>query len=142
MLPFLVDMNRLFERFVSAWLRANLPPGFVVETKRPMTFSEIYDLHYQADIVLFRRGSDRPLAVIDTKYKAAGLPESGDVHQIIHYAMMLNTTRAFLVYPQSIARKLDEKSGGVRVQNAGFDLGQALDSAGNALCAQLLADIG
>ena len=141
MLPFLVDMNRLFERFVSAWFRANLPPGFVVETKRPMTFSEIYDLRYQADIVLFRRGSDKPLAVIDTKYKTAGLPESGDVHQIVHYAVMLNTTRAFLVYPQKIAQKLDETSGGVRVQNAGFDLSGDLDSAGTALCSDLLADI-
>jgi 5-methylcytosine-specific restriction enzyme subunit McrC len=142
MLPFLVDMNRLFERFVSAWLKANLPSDFIVETKRPMTFSEIHDLRYQADIVLFRRGSNKPLAVIDTKYKAAGLPESGDVHQIIHYAMMLNTARAFLVYPQTIARKLDEKSGGIRLQNVAFDLSQILDSAGNALCTQLLADIG
>jgi len=87
----------------------------------------------KADLVLYDRFQDRCLAVLDAKYKAAGPPAAGDVHQVRSYAEFLGCREALLVYPQALDHPLNLQSPGICARSIGFPLDGDLDAGGQAL---------
>jgi 5-methylcytosine-specific restriction enzyme subunit McrC len=134
MIPFLVDMARLYEQFVAAWLKRRLAPTHRVATQVHTPVSG--DLHFTIDLVI---SAGRQRWVVDTKYKvpAAG-PEAADVAQVLAYAQVQGAQEAVLVYPAPIPLPLDGTVRGIRLRTLSFQLDSNLDVAGESLVAALL----
>ena len=134
MIPFLVDMARLYEQFVAAWLKARLAATHRVATQVHTPVSG--DLHFTIDLVI---SAGRQRWVLDTKYKSpTNGPDTADVAQVLAYAQVQGAQQAVLVYPTPLATPLDVQVGGVRLRTLTFALDHHLNAAGETLVAQLL----
>lgn len=133
MLPFLVDMGRLFEEFVAAWLVKNLPDQLDLRVQEHRRLGERDDLAFRIDLVVREAASGRPMMVLDTKYKATESPAMVDVQQVVTYAESVGCNDAVLVYPVSLARPFDERVGAIRVRSLAFDLRRPIEQAGAEL---------
>jgi 5-methylcytosine-specific restriction enzyme subunit McrC len=131
---FIIQMPRLFERFVAAWLKRNLVAPLRCESQVHLPLD--HRIEFIADLVI-RGVGDQPLAVLDTKYKIHREPDSADIGQVVAYAQHLGCPEAILVYPTSDHRPIDILSRGIRVRSLPFPLDQDLDSAGNELVDRL-----
>ena len=98
---FLVNMATIFEAFVAERLRALLASsGNTVTTQdRRWWLDTDRSVALRPDIVVAR---NTPVCVVDTKYKVladwTGAPPSGDVYQMVAYALALNVPTAHLIY--------------------------------------------
>jgi 5-methylcytosine-specific restriction enzyme subunit McrC len=123
----LVDMNRLFEDFVTISLHEALAPHGIVlhgqDTRH--TLDERERIRLKPDLLLEARG--RPVLVGDAKYKrldVAGL-KNADVYQALAYAVALKLPAAALIYP-SVESRDDHivRHAGVHVLVRTLDLSQ------------------
>jgi 5-methylcytosine-specific restriction enzyme subunit McrC len=136
MLPFLVDMARLYEQFVAAWLTRRLASTHRVAAQVHTPVSA--DLHFTIDLVV-SRGHQR--WVVDTKYKMPSSgPDTADVAQVLAYAQVQGAQEAVLVYPAPIAQPLDVMVHGIRLRTLTFALDDNLDLAGERLVEALLGN--
>jgi 5-methylcytosine-specific restriction enzyme subunit McrC len=135
MIPFVVDMTKLFELFVAEWLLAHLPEGARLTMQETVTFGGPF--HFQIDIVLYDT-EGLPLSVIDTKYKAPSAPSADDVAQVVAYAEAKGCRDAVLLYPTALASPIDLFVGDVRVRSLHFPLDGDLDAAGRTLLERLM----
>lgn len=139
MLPFLVNMNQLFESFVAAWLKAHshrlLDHGLKVTAQETARLSD--SLKFQIDLVLSDAITGVTRYVLDTKYKTPKSPSSSDVQQAIAYAEIKNTTEAVLIYPEDLAQPLNIRPNQVRVRSLTFALADDLEQGGNNFIRQL-----
>ncbi|MGK5446677.1 McrC family protein [Streptomyces radiopugnans] len=98
---FLLDMNKLFEDFVTVALREALKEhGLTAHLQDPHHLDTAGLVRMRPDLVV-RTGDGRvPLAVIDAKYKAekAGRLHNADLYQALAYATVLGLREAHLVY--------------------------------------------
>lgn len=138
MLPFLVDMADLFERFVAEWLRAYLPPRWSLQVQEGVTLGEHNELSFQIDLTLYDEDLGRTASVLDTKYKAIGLPSAADVAQVVAYAEVKGVREAVLIYPTELERRFDVPIGTIWVHGRVFRLDGDLDRAGNAFLDSVL----
>ena len=141
MIPFLVNMARLFELFVAEWLAAHMPTTLMLWAQEfiPIVAST---LTFVADGVIRDRATGAPRCVFDTKYTTAAEPATDDVAQVVAYANALHCPRALLIYPQSLTHPLDAWIGDIHVQSATFALAADLASTGDALLRYILPDVG
>jgi 5-methylcytosine-specific restriction enzyme subunit McrC len=139
MLPFLVNMAKLFELFVAEWLSQNIDPRYEVKAQYTAIPENTDRYKFQIDIVLYDRLSGEPYCVIDTKYKNHSEPEHSDVAQVVTYAELMGCKRAFLVYPVALERRMCLRIGGIQVECACFPLEGDLQSAGEHLIKTLLS---
>ena len=130
MIPFLVDMARLFELFVAEWMRVHLPDGFSLRVQERLETGDSGDLSARADLVLYKHESGRALSVLDTKYKTPEHPTPEDIFQVAGYADLKGCREAFLVYPVPLKRPLDVQVGEVRVRSLVFRLEGDLEEMG------------
>ncbi len=141
MLPFLVNMNQLFESFVAAWLKAHSQllqnRGLRVTTQETVRLSD--SLNFQIDLVLSDTTTGETRYVLDTKYKAPKSPSSSDVQQAIAYAETKNTTEAILIYPQSLEQSLKIQPNQIRVRSLTFAIFDDIEKGGQAFIDQLLS---
>lgn len=136
MIPFLVDMARLYEQFVAAWLTQRLGATHRVSSQVHTPVSG--DLHFTIDLVI---SAGRQRWVVDTKYKTpARGPDTADVAQVLAYAQVQGAQQAVLVYPTPLAHPLDVTVGGVRLRTLTFRLDENLNLAGEILVAALLGN--
>lgn len=141
MVPFIVHMPRLFERFVAAWLAAHLPRSLKLRRQHAVPVGEAGHLRFVADLLLTDAATDWPLAVLDTKYRPmSDGPDAGDLEQVVAYAEAFGCERAALVYPQAVSRP-PFRVGRIRVRALGFPLDGDLEGAGRALLRELLAEL-
>jgi 5-methylcytosine-specific restriction enzyme subunit McrC len=131
---FIIQMPRLFERFVAAWLKRNLPTPLHCEAQIHLPLDR--RIEFIADLVI-RDADERPLAVLDTKYKIDTDPAAADIAQVVAYAEHLGCPEAVLLYPTRQHRPIDIPVGGVRVRSLAFPLDSDLDSAGTELVERL-----
>ena len=130
-IPFELNMPQLFESFVAEWLRANAPPGMTVRCQHNAQLDANFEMKIHIDIVLCDERSQRPIAVLDTKYKANEQPSEADIYQIAFYARELQVNRAMLVYPSTLARPLHMLHGeDILIESPIFDIGLVPDVAG------------
>jgi 5-methylcytosine-specific restriction enzyme subunit McrC len=107
---FLLDMERVFERYVTRGIvdalagrshyRVDVQPCHLAN--RPVPGQP--DIHLRPDLVLTRDG--QPLVVIDCKWKdlAGSPPATEDLYQVLAYCTALGVDRAVLVYPGTRTR--------------------------------------
>lgn len=123
---FLVDMNALFERFVTRVLQRLCPPGLHVRAQLPLHLDEQRTVPIRPDMTI--QHGRRSLAVADCKYKAAKDEfRSSDAYQVLAYCTVTGANDGVLIYPKS------EISGGggsirvrgtsVTIRQVGIDLG-------------------
>jgi 5-methylcytosine-specific restriction enzyme subunit McrC len=136
MLPFLVEMARLFELFVAEWLKAHLPPGLQLKAQERVHLGEAGGLHFEIDLVLYDPAG-RPRCVLDTKYKMTGKPASDDISQVVAYAEAKGCREAILVYPTTLAQPLAIKVGNIQVRSLTFALDGDLEAAGRSFLASI-----
>jgi len=137
MLPFLIYMPVLYERFVAAWLRENLPPEFVLRVHENVHIGSSGAITFDIDLVLEDAESGDVLTVLDTKYKSPERPSTDDVQQVVAYATAKGCNEAILVYPLDLPEPLDERVGSIRVKSLPFELSGDLDEAGRGLLRSL-----
>ena len=68
--------------------------------------------------------------VQDTKYKAASMPSSDDLAQVVAYAEAKGCSEAILVYPGPLTASIDAKVGDIRVRSLAFSVSGDLDEQG------------
>ena len=143
MIPFLVEMPRLFELFVAEWLRVHLPPGLLLEPQYKMTFGRNDEVEIHIDLLLTDAASGRPLWILDTKYKVAEKASSEDIQQVVAYAAARGAARAGLIYPTALSAPLGAEWGqsGVTVRSLAFELGGDLEEAGQRLLGEITAAV-
>ncbi|MEG5063969.1 restriction endonuclease [Microcoleus sp. B3-A4] len=136
MLPFLLDMAKLYEQFVAEWLKANTPKGFFVKPQHLV----IHDQNYfdRIDLLLCDIETNEILYVLDTKYKAPDKVDNTDRNQVVTYATLLNCKNAILIYPQTLKAPIDQQIGAIRVRSLTFSLDSDLNEAGKTFLTSLL----
>jgi 5-methylcytosine-specific restriction enzyme subunit McrC len=138
MLPFLIDMARLYEQFVVAWLRTHLPPPMVLTAQERYDIDRASGLVFAIDIVLRDRATGAVRCVLDTKYKRVSAASTDDIAQVIAYAKAMHCHDAILAYPFPPTRPLDATIGDVRVRSVTFALDRDLAAAGAAFLQDIL----
>lgn len=137
-LPFLVDMARLYERFVAEWLKAHLPAPWSLKVQERVDISQVNTLHFDIDLVLYETETGRVRCVLDTKYKVPDKPATQDVFQVTAYALSKGCRQAILVYPTPLEQPLNEMIGDISVRSLTFSLDGNLEHAGR----KFLQDLG
>ncbi len=142
MLPFVVNMASLYERFVAAWLQRHLPPerSLTVQERHHLeSANDAASLYFDLDLVLYNRKREAALCVLDTKYKADVRPATADIAQVAAYAQAKSAPDALLVYPLAppALPRLDARLGGVRVRGVAFALDGDLEENGHSFLASL-----
>ena len=136
MLPFLVDMDLLFESFVAEWLKKNLPTGWRLSLQKEVDLSEDGWIQGRIDMVLYEGGTMKD--VLDTKYKVAEKPSPEAFNQVVVYALSQEVTEAILVYPFLPRGQSSTKTkNGITVRMLGFPLDGDLDQAGHTLLQEM-----
>jgi 5-methylcytosine-specific restriction enzyme subunit McrC len=139
---FVVEMAPLFERFVSLSLRARLRPPWHVKLQERVALDQAHALELRPDVVVYRQ--DRPVAVVDAKYKlrGGGVPGNPDAYQVLAYARRYGVRRAWLVYPDQPVgeRVFVTHDGANEIVSVGLDLGAAWGKV-EAELEQLAADV-
>ena len=136
MLPFLVDMARLYELFVAQWLKAHPPPCFSIKQQVLVKFDQ--NRHFRVDLLLCERDTGAARYVMDTKYKDAKRAEDADIHQMVSYATATQCHEAVLIYPKPLQEPLNIKNSDIRVRSLTFSLDGELDRAGELFLQDLL----
>lgn len=136
---FLVDMNTLFEDFVTVSLTEALAAdGGRCVPQSHHVLDEAHLVKLRPDLVWFARGG-APAAVVDAKYKAqasTGYPNA-DVYQLLAYCTALRLRVGHLVYAEG-----EGLTKTVRINHAGITVNQhALDltSPAPVILAQIAA---
>lgn len=137
MLPFLVDMARLYERFVAEWLRENLPSQFYLKAQAHYPIDQENRINFVIDLVIYDRDTGQAICVLDTKYKAPISHSTTDIAQAVAYAQASSCQEAILIYPTPLPNPLDQAVGTTRVRSLAFSLDGDLDQAGQTFLGQL-----
>lgn len=143
MVPFNVEMDMLYQKYVANWLQENLPERFEVNRgggeEETVTLTEFAgsDLQYRIDIVLYDRDLDEPVCVIDAKYKDDERPDTGDISQMVGYAKAVGVEETFLMYPSGFDDSLDTWLDDVHVRNLIYPLDGTLDANGDLFVEEL-----
>jgi 5-methylcytosine-specific restriction enzyme subunit McrC len=141
MVPFLVDMDRLYEQFVAEWLAAHLDPGRIrVSHQERVTIDPSGPSWFLVDLVLREANSDRALMVLDTKYKTTP-PAPEDIAQVVAYAEAVGCREAILIYPVRQSHPLDVRVGWTRVRSVAFSVDRDLQQGGRAFVHGALTEV-
>jgi 5-methylcytosine-specific restriction enzyme subunit McrC len=142
MIPFLVDMNSLFEEFIAAWLKTHSqkllePHGLCLKAQEKVILSDHHSLHFRIDLVLEDIATGTTRYVLDTKYKDPEKLKSDDVHQAMAYAETKSTKEAVLIYPAKLDQAFNVRPNQIRVRGLSFDIGGDLEAGGQDFLTQL-----
>jgi 5-methylcytosine-specific restriction enzyme subunit McrC len=136
MLPFLVDMARLYELFVAEWLKAHLPQHLLLKFQEQVNISKT--LHFKTDLVLYDISTGTTRYILDTKYKTPKQPAADDIAQVVAYAVSKDCHEGILVYPEDLTHPLNVLVGDIQVRSLTFSLKDDLDRAGQDFLQNLL----
>lgn len=129
-LPFLINMPRLFEMFVSEWLRIHLFKGLSLKTQVKHHIDQNRKISFNIDNVIYNDSDGKALCVLDTKYKLPTTPSPEDIAQIVAYAAAKECKDAILIFPSDATQSIDTALGGFRVRSLCFPLEGNLEDAG------------
>lgn len=118
---FMVNMNDLFERFVTERLRRTLRDRLVVEAQMPDYLDVGRKVQIKPDLEFRLPGSRQVIYVGDVKYKltAEAVARSPDYYQLLAYTTALNLPEGVLIYCQTDGGK---PAGEITVRQSGTKL--------------------
>ncbi len=128
MLPFLVNMARLYELFIAEWLKQYLPKNLLLKFQEQINISKT--VYFKTDLVLYDISTGTARYILDTKYKTPNQPAAHDIAQVVAYAVSKDCNEAVLVYPADLTHPLDEWVGNIRVRSLTFCLDGNLEHTG------------
>jgi len=140
MIPFIVNMESLYELFVSEWLNSHSLEGYFIEAQKDMVIDRQSNIKVTLDLVLYDEHSHQPKCVLDTKYKI-GPPKNSDIFQVVAYAEANGCQQAILIYPSKLEQPLDLMWGDIRVRNATFSLEGDLENSGQRFIRELIGPL-
>lgn len=128
---FLLDMNKLFEKFITKLLISEAPQGVFVSFQVPMHFDTQRKVRMAPDLVINAAGV--PKIIGDCKYKRLELGEykNFDLYQLASYCIADNVSRGILIYPLSEFDRTDElyiRNTSIAVNQMTIDLSKEGDS--------------
>jgi len=141
MIPFLVNMPRLFELFIAEWMKKHLPNQYRLVSQEEFSIGSNYRVAFKMDLVISDALTGKPLIVLDTKYKASDIPSPDDIAKITFYAMAKGCQNAVLVYPSAITQPLDTSVDRIRIRSAAFTLDKDIEESGKEFLASILEGI-
>lgn len=105
---FLIDMNSLFERFVTQVLRERAQANVTVDDQVPVFLGYSQKVLMQPDIAVSK--GETPVLVADCKYKRIepGQFKNHDMYQMLAYCTATQVQRGLLIYPVHSAVIQDE----------------------------------
>jgi 5-methylcytosine-specific restriction endonuclease McrBC regulatory subunit McrC len=130
MLPFLVDMARLFELLVAEWLQQYLPRTVRLSPQDIVRIGSTGCVEFRIDLTLHDADSGSCLAVMDTKYKITDMPTPEDVAQIVAYAVARGARAGVLIYPRRLSRPFRAEVGGISVHAVSFPIDDDVEAGG------------
>jgi len=139
MLPFLVDMARLFELFVAEWLQQHLPGTVMPRTQDVVRMGSTGYVEFRIDLTPHDADAGTCLAVMDTKYKITDTPTSDDVAQIVAYAVAMGARKGVLIYPRRLSLPFRAEVGGISVQAASFPIDGDVEAGGRGFVEEIAA---
>ncbi|BBA70623.1 McrC family protein [Geobacter sulfurreducens] len=142
MMPFLMDMARLFELFVAEWLILHLPARYELKQQHTVSFGSKNEVKFRMDAVIKDKDTGMPVCVLDTKYKVPDSADSGDIHEVRSYAESIGCTESLLVYPIELHTPLYINAGKIRTRSLTFRLDSDLDDSGKIFMENLFSGIG
>jgi len=133
---FLVNMDSLFESFVSQEVRRRLRLPHVLHLQYQTALDERGSLSIRPDLVVTYAGM--PVYIADCKYKKldTGSHLHGDIYQMLAYATVLGLDEGLLVYPRHenvIEGELRVKHSPVTIRETTLDLSQSVSLIERAL---------
>ncbi|MGB3511264.1 MAG: restriction endonuclease [Microcoleaceae cyanobacterium] len=139
MLPFLVDMARLYEKFVAEWLKFNLPSNLRVKEQEKVDIINP-QIYCRIDLVIYEVKTDKVVYIIDTKYKLTNKPSTNDINQVVAYATYKNCKEAVLVYPKKLTNPINQLAAKskIRLRSLTFSLDANLEKAGQDFLDELI----
>lgn len=138
MIPFVVNMARLFELFVARWMQEKLDKRkYTLGIQKSIHLDNKNEMKIIMDLLIFNAADHKPLIVLDTKYKVHASATTQDYAQVLTYAENIGCTEAVLVYPAELAIPLNIRKNRIRVRGLAFDLGKDLDGAGERFLGDL-----
>jgi len=136
---FTVNMNRLFEQFLTVALTDALA-GYAgrLHAQRVDYLDRDQQARIIPDLTWIRNG--KPSAIIDAKYKdpSDGKAADGDLYQVVAYCAGLGIHRAFLVHATTVLARLVIESANIGITVTGLDLAAPLPALRTQI--QALAD--
>jgi 5-methylcytosine-specific restriction enzyme subunit McrC len=140
---FLVDMNRLFEEFVTQVLLERQPSDAKLMPQMPMPLDSEGKVTLRPDLVV-QKGHDVVL-VADCKYKRTGPDEfqNHDIYQALAYCEAARISESLLIYPLHSQNSRDEirvLKADITVRRVTINLGGGLDELREA-CDTLANDV-
>ena len=127
---FLLDMNLLFEMFVTRVLEVRAPLGVDLQAQAGMHLDYGRRVGIRPDFLVQAVG--RVLAAADCKYKRIWSDEykNHDIYQVLAYCLAAGTDRGLLIYPRHIEDIDDDiqvLNTAVQIRRLSFDLGKCWD---------------
>lgn len=118
---FLLDMNSLFEAFVSRVLKALEPDDLTLQPQYRTYLDYERNVRIVPDLVI--QSGDATVLVADCKYKRVAEDEyrNHDLYQVISYCISLGTMNGLLIYPKHLT---EDVSGTVRVRKSDIQVDQ------------------
>lgn len=135
---FLINMPRLFERFVARWLKQFVPAPWQLAVQESVVIGPRDDLLFRIDMVLYD-ADGKAAAVLDTKYKRGAKVASTDVHQLVTYAKLKQCRRAILIYPSLDTQYQQIPVDDILLNSTAFNLDLPIEEAGRALLNDIFA---
>ena len=128
---FLIDMNKLFEKFVAQVLRSSTPPDLDVRPQASGHLDYGHKIRFAVDLLISQFGT--PVLVADTKYKRLPGPDAhnADLYQVLAYCTAIQSHQGLLVYPKSELPPLGAyqvRNSEVRIDQLAIDLDVATDA--------------
>lgn len=139
MIPFLLDMSRIYEQFVAGWLQQHLPHPLQVYSQKRQYLDYKQSFFFDIDLVIENPLTQQVEYILDTKYKITPKPKTSDIFQIMAYGHSVQCNSAILVYPQKVETILDSNSHGLHLRSLVFSLGEDLEIAGQQFLKDLLS---
>lgn len=138
MIPFMINMPRLYELFVAQWLKVHLPGQYEIKAQEKVHIGESNMLHFNIDLVIYEKEEGKALYVLDTKYKLDKSTSPADFAQVVTYALSKGSPEAVLIYPGDVSGCFNGFINTIRVRSLDFKIDGDIEEAGSVFLDQLL----